>query len=376
MRRNQQQHQQQRCQLRLGPQWFSHGAPLDRAEELVKDAHDLVGTRKALRSAVESESSWMMLYSRGCPAMEMNGRIAWRRWKILHLLGVPTPFEMRDDVENAESPHGPTIVLLGKVKREVLNDEGDPLSTPGWRFAIDLTEFIGSSSEENGGLEDIDFVEPRSLLGQCGHVELSVLGQAVSLLNWHQEMRFSPKSGRALVPFSCGQKRKDPGEPNRRKCCFYPRVDPVAIMLVLSPDGERILLGRTKRRHASNMFTCLSGFVEMGESAEDACRRETFEESGIVLDDEVQVLGSQCWPFGAAGHAELMIGCIATAKTEKIVMDEREMAAVKWFTKGEVNEMLQRSANSMNLRGDENEAPVVPPRFAMAHTLIAAWAEV
>ena len=102
-------------------------------------------------------------------------------------------------------------------------------------------------------------------------------------------------------------------------------------MLVESPDGERCLLGmhgtaspsmlpiteanvagQTKRRHKGKMFSCLAGFVEQCESVEDAVRREVWEESGITVG-EVQIVGSQPWPVGAAGHCELMLGCVARA---------------------------------------------------------------
>ena len=89
-------------------------------------------------------------------------------------------------------------------------------------------------------------------------------------------------------------------------------------MLVQSADGERCLLGQTKRRHNSNMYSCLAGFVEQSESVEDAVRRETWEESGVVVG-EVNLVGSQPWPIGAAGHAELMLGCMASAVSWRAV---------------------------------------------------------
>ena len=125
----------------------------------------------------------------------------------------------------------------------------------------------------------------------------------------------------------------------------------------------------------------MAGFIEQSETVEDAVRRETWEESGVVVGAEVQLVGSQPWPIGAAGHAELMLGCIARATSETINMDETEMDDCRWFTREEVLGMLERSHSySQRRSGDVDaktmgaEALVLPPPFAIAHHLVRAWA--
>lgn len=91
-------------------------------------------------------------------------------------------------------------------------------------------------------------------------------------------------------------------------------------MLVVSADGQRALLGRAKNLRPG-MYTCLSGFIEMGESIEEAVAREVEEESGVMVE-QVCVMGSQPWPIGRGGTCELMIGAIAVAREEEITLNE------------------------------------------------------
>ncbi len=110
----------------------------------------------------------------------------------------------------------------------------------------------------------------------------------------------------------------------------FPRTDPVVIML--SVDGERCLLGRSPR-FAPTMWSCLAGFIEPGESIEDAVRRETWEEAGIATG-RVAYFRSQPWPFPMS----LMIGCFAEATTHDVVVDRTELEDARWFSKDEVTD--------------------------------------
>ena len=112
----------------------------------------------------------------------------------------------------------------------------------------------------------------------------------------------------------------------------FPRTDPVVIMLAI--DGERCLLGR-QARFAPGMYSCLAGFVEPGETIEDAVRRETAEEAGITVG-RVRYHASQPWPFPSS----LMIGCHAEALSRDIVRDDAELEACRWFSRAEVRAML------------------------------------
>lgn len=148
------------------------------------------------------------------------------------------------------------------------------------------------------------------------------------------------------------------------KKTLYPRIDPVVIMLVVGQDN-RILLGR-KNSHPKGMWTCLAGFIEPGESIEEAVRREVMEEVGITVNvQDVHYVSSQPWPFLGG---QLMIGCYAKATTEKIVVDLTELDDARWFTLGQVKEAL---ANSDNFASDFR----MPPRLAIAHMLAVSFLE-
>jgi NAD+ diphosphatase len=182
---------------------------------------------------------------------------------------------------------------------------------------------------------------------------LGELAQAASLLAWHDNHRFCGK---------CCQPTEMRAGGYKRVCTacgteHFPRTDPVAIMLPVSRD--RCILGRG-RHFAPGMYSALAGFIEPGETIENAVRRETFEESGIKLG-RVVYHASQPWPFPYS----LMIGCFGEALNEDIDADLTELEDCRWFERGEVLAMLDKSHPSL----------FVPPSGAIAHHLIRAWAE-
>ena len=137
----------------------------------------------------------------------------------------------------------------------------------------------------------------------------------------------------------------------------YPRTDPVVITVV--SDGDRCLLGRSRGRGAPvNRYSALAGFVDQGESIEEAVAREIMEEAGIRISN-IRYHSSQPWPFPSS----LMIGCHAQAVTTDIAMDEEEMADVRWFQREEVLRALDGTSEDL----------VVPGPIAIAHHLIKAW---
>ena len=133
-------------------------------------------------------------------------------------------------------------------------------------------------------------------------------------------------------------------------------TDPAVIMLVT--DRERCLLGHN-RRFPSKLNSALAGFVEPGESLEEAVRREIQEESGVVARNP-RYFSSQPWPYPSSP----MLGFFAEAETMAITVDRSEMADVRWFSREEV--LLALVGESENL--------VVPGPIAIAHHLIKAWA--
>jgi NAD+ diphosphatase len=183
---------------------------------------------------------------------------------------------------------------------------------------------------------------------------LPPIAEAKAVLHWHARHRFCPNCGAATMAVLAGWRRDC-------KACeaqHFPRTDPVVIMLAV--DGERCLLGRSPR-FVPTMWSCLAGFVEPGEAIEDAVRRETREEAGIVCG-RVAYFASQPWPFPSS----LMIGCHAQALSRDIVVDHTELEGARWFSRSEVAAMLMRQ---------HPEGLTTPPPVAIAHHIIRAWLE-
>ncbi len=183
--------------------------------------------------------------------------------------------------------------------------------------------------------------------------EAGAIAQAGSLLHWHGMNRFCGKCGEATTAINGGY---------RRDCAcgsqVFPRTDPVAIMLAVRAD--KALLGRSPH-FPPGWYSTLAGFIEPGETIEDAVRRETFEESGIRIG-RVRYHASQPWPFP---HS-LMIGCHCEAMTDEIAFDGSELEDCRWFTRDEVRLML---------REEHPEGVKCPPSKAIASFLIRYWAE-
>jgi len=206
------------------------------------------------------------------------------------------------------------------------------------------------------GRDDLRLVDLRSVAVQ-GLVEpdaLAALGQAKAILGWHARHGFCA---------NCGQPTRVSAAGWRRECdaCgaqHFPRTDPVVIMLAI--DGERCLLGR-QSRWPKGMYSCLAGFVEPGETIEEAVRREIHEEAGIACG-EVAYLASQPWPFPSS----LMIGCFARAASRDIVVDGVELEAARWFSRDEVVAMFERR---------HPEGFTAPAPMAIAHHILKSWAE-
>ncbi len=180
-----------------------------------------------------------------------------------------------------------------------------------------------------------------------------ILAQAKSVLYWHSRHRFCP---------NCGAPTKVEAAGWRRVCeaCgaqHFPRTDPVVIMLGVS--GDHCLLGR-QPRFPVGMYSALAGFVEAGETLENAVRRELREEAGVRAGP-VTYLASQPWSFPCS----LMIGCIAEVKDRTLTIDRTELDDARWFSRDETRALL---ANS------HPDKLFCPPKLAIAHHLIAAWA--
>jgi NAD+ diphosphatase len=185
--------------------------------------------------------------------------------------------------------------------------------------------------------------------------ELGLVATAKSILDWHRRHRFCAACGTRTAPAQSGFRR----DCDSCGAQHFPRTDPVAIMVV--SDGARCLLGQSRGRLSrTGTYSALAGFIDQGESIEEAVRREVQEEAGIQVG-QVRYHSSQPWPFPSS----LMIGCHANALTTDIHIDDGEMTDVRWFSRDEVLAALTGEHPDLH----------VPAPIAIAHHLIKAWAE-
>jgi NAD+ diphosphatase len=184
--------------------------------------------------------------------------------------------------------------------------------------------------------------------------DLAIYGGARSLVDWHARHRFCARCGAPTKLVKGGWQRHCDG-------CgadHFPRTDPVTIMLVEHED--RLLLGR-QPRFPPKMYSALAGFVEPGETIEEAVAREIHEEAGVRVRD-VRYIASQPWPF----PSQLMIGCTSVADNPELTIDTTELEDARWFTRAELEEA--RAAGEAG-----TELLYFPRPFAIAHHLIAWW---
>jgi NAD+ diphosphatase len=213
-------------------------------------------------------------------------------------------------------------------------------------FALDLGLRAGPFAEFGS------FVDLRLALSTLPPAEAAMAGEARSMLLWHERHRFCANCGAASESVDAGWKR-------RCGACeaeHFPRTDPVVIML--ATRGDEVLLGR-KSIFPPGWFTALAGFVEPGETIEEAVAREVLEEAGIRVG-AVRYLASQPWPY----PSQLMIGCTAEALSTDITIDPTELEDARWFTREEIRVALAHGDKPLKM----------PPPFAIAHHLIKLWA--
>ena len=197
--------------------------------------------------------------------------------------------------------------------------------------------------------------ETWAALGLLAPDELALYGGARSLLDWHARHQFCARCGQPTVLAKGGWQR------DCRSCGaqHFPRTDPVTIMIV--EHRGRLLLGRNAR-FPGRSYSALAGFVEPGETIEEAVAREVFEEAGVRARD-VSYIASQPWPF----PSQLMIACHAHADDDALTIDRTELDDARWFTREEVAEALEK--------GQDAASFVPPPPQAVAHHMLRWWLE-
>ena len=281
------------------------GSPLDRASRLRDDAAWLGA------ALADPDTLWTPV------------------WRAKNLMTVTVPPE--------PAPTRPVAVLLAGMHAEALRGVGGP-----WAF-LGLTEG-GAQGGGGGGAPlftiDISTVDdPAALLpaGSIGFTDLravagllppgdaAILAHARGLMHWRTKHRFCANCGALTEPRSAGHTTLCPVCGTQH----FPRTDPAVIMLVTR--GDRALLAHSQRFPTATMYSTLAGFVEPGESLEEAVAREVFEETGVRVGD-VHYHSSQPWPFPAS----IMLGFYADAVSEEITIDPTELADAKWFTRAQI----------------------------------------
>jgi NAD+ diphosphatase len=181
--------------------------------------------------------------------------------------------------------------------------------------------------------------------------DAGLMTHAVALANWHETFTHCPRCGALTDPFASGHGRRCPVDGSEH----FPRVDPAMIVLVTDPD-DRCLLARNAS-WPERRVSILAGFVEAGESAEQAVAREVHEETGVVVT-AVTYLGSQPWPMPQS----LMLGFRAKADGhQEIHVDDDEIAEAHWYSRAELAAVVA----SGELR--------LPPPVSIAHHIIESW---
>lgn len=220
-------------------------------------------------------------------------------------------------------------------------------------FVIDITDDRRAVQEvQKSG--DWRFEDARTATESLSGSDSGIVAQARAQVNWHNRNGFCSICGHETFVKRGGQVRQC----SECDTEHYPRTDPVVIAVV--SDRDRCLLGQSRGRLSKmKMYSALAGFVDQGESIEEAVAREVMEEAGIGVEN-IRYHSSQPWPFPSS----LMIGCHADAVTTDIRIDDEEMADVRWFRQDEVLLALEGKSDDL----------AVPGPIAIAHHLIKAWA--
>lgn len=250
---------------------------------------------------------------------------------------------------------GPRLAWLSLTHaRDLIRDADREIFLGLWKSApVFAVEFEGPSDPAEGPIKGLGaFTGMREAAAVLSGADASLAGGAKSLFDWRRKHGFCA---------NCGHETKSTAGGWRRICpaCtaeHFPRVDPVTIMLPVF-EG-RCLLGRQAAWPAGRM-SALAGFLEPGETIEEACAREIKEEAGLTVT-AVRYHSSQPWPF----PSQLMIGLIAEVSDDNAAPDMTELEEVCWLTKEQAHAVL---AGAHPIKA--------PPKFAIARTLIQAWVD-
>ncbi|PHR60718.1 MAG: NAD(+) diphosphatase [Robiginitomaculum sp.] len=281
-----------------------------------------------------------------------------------------------DLVENERSEADLTAFAKARKARALIMHHGQFLTKNGELVMIAPMKMVGKNIYDPGPLflgldgnapifafsfadpvEALDMtnnanLEPlRGLAAKLDPKQLALAGRAKSLFDWHRAHKFCSNCGNQSYVTNGGVTRKCPS----CETDHFPRVNPVVIMLVL--HGDKCLLGRGPQ-WPEGAYSCLAGFVSPGETMEEACVREVFEEVGVTVQD-MEYRFSQPWPF----PSQLMMGLSCQATNTDITLDNKEIADAQWFSKETVRGVFNGT----------DTAFLCPPAFTIAHQLLQTW---
>ena len=255
----------------------------------------------------------------------------------------------------------PEAVVLTRAAAESVLMAGGPWALLGMRDDVPVFAVDASAADDPLPLlpEGLGtFTDLRAVAGLLPGADAAILAHARGLMHWRVRHRFCGVCGAPCEPRSAG---------NAAHCTgcgtdHFPRTDPAVIMLVVrsGPGGDRCLLGHNARFPSRTMYSSLAGFVEPGESLEEAVRREVFEETAVSVG-EVRYHSSQPWPFPAS----IMLGFHAEGLSDAITVDPAELADARWFSRDDLRAVGEGGGDGISL----------PRADSIARRLIEDWLE-